>query len=457
MDNLTYEPKNIWSDANDSLKENIMGFSMGYKQFLNEGITERKCVRIAKIMAERAGFVPIESKNRLVYGDEVYLINKNKNIILARIGKKPVEEGVNIVASHIDVPRLDLKPVPLFEETEMAFLKTHYYGGIKKYQWTAIPLGLSGIVCTKHGDVEVDIGEQDDFCLCVTDLLPHLAAEQMKKKLSEAIEGEKLNLVVGSIPANVENYKVKQTVLEILYQKYNITEEDFISAELEAYPAFRARDVGFDKSMVGGFGQDDRVCAYTSFCGILDADIQDKTAVCILADKEEVGSMGNTGIKSKFLENAIAEMINMQNGNYNDIMLRRCLSNSACLSADVSAAYDPAYESAFERRNTPFFNKGVVITKYTGSRGKSGSSDASAEFVGKVRKMFNENNVAWQTGELGKIDIGGGGTVAQYIANLNVDVVDCGVALLSMHSPFEIASKADIFMAYKGYRVFYEN
>lgn len=455
MKELAYEPKNIWENADDATKKEIMAYAKGYKAFLNSGVTERKCAQNAQKMAEEAGFEPLEKKAKLCAGDKVYMMNRNKNLILARIGSQPVADGVNIVAAHIDVPRLDLKPVPFFEETEMAYLKTHYYGGIKKYQWTAMPLGLCGVVSTKQGEVEIDLGDEEELCFCISDLLPHLAGDQMKKTLSEAIEGEKLNLIIGSIPGDAEKYKVKQTVLEILNEKYGICEEDFISAELEAYPAFKARDVGLDRSMVGGFGQDDRVCGYTALTGLLNAEVQGRTAVCVLADKEEVGSMGNTGMKSMFFQNFLAEMLVRQCENYNDLMLRRCLSASICLSADVSAAYDPAYDYAYERRNTPFFNKGLVITKYTGSRGKGGSSDASAEFVGKVRRIFDENGVAWQTGELGKIDVGGGGTVAQYIANLNVDVVDCGVALLSMHSPFEVAAKADIYMAYKGYRAFY--
>ena len=456
MSELFYEPKNIWENADETLKKSIMDFSEDYKNFLNTGVTERKCVKAAKELAEKCGFVPAESKNMLECGDKVYFINRNKNIVLAYIGSEPVRGGTNIVAAHIDAPRLDLKPVPMFEETEMAYMKTHYYGGIKKYQWTALPLALSGVVSTKNGDIQIDIGG-DDMCLCVTDLLPHLADKQMKKPMHEAVEGEKLNLLAGSVPADGKEYKVKQTVLEILNKKYGIAEEDFISAELEAYPAVPARDVGIDRSMVGGYGQDDRICGYTALRAILDMTQPPKhTAVCILCDKEEIGSMGVSGIRSMYIENVFAEMIYKQEENYNDIMLRECLSKSTCLSADVAAAYDPAYDAAFERRNTPFLNKGPVLVKYTGARGKGGSSDASAELMGKIRRMFANGGIIWQTGELGRIDEGGGGTVAQYVANLNVDTVDCGVAILSMHSPFEVSSKADIYMTYKGYNEFFK-
>ncbi len=453
MDNLAYTPKNAWSEESSN---KIMDFSNGYKEFLNSSVTERKCFKNIEKVAIDAGFICAKSTNSVKPGDKIYFTNKNKNLVLAVIGEKPLTEGTNIIISHIDTPRLDLKPIPLYEDGDMAFFKTHYYGGIKKYQWTAIPLGLSGIVSTKNGDVEINIGD-DEICLCVTDLLPHLAVEQMKKTMMEGIEGEKLNLLVGSIPSDCENSKFKQTVLEILNKNYGICEEDFISAELEAYPLLKSRDIGLDKSMVGGFGQDDRICSYTSLKAIFDLDkTPEKTALCVLVDKEETGSSGNTGIKSLFFENTIAELINMQCDNYSDLFTRRCLSNSSCLSADVAAAYDPSFDFAYERKNSCYLGKGLAIIKYTGSRGKGGTSDASAEFMGKIRRIFNDNNVIWQTGELGKVDGGGGGTVAQYLANLNIDVVDCGVALLSMHAPYEVSSKADIYYAYKGYKAFYE-
>ncbi len=457
MSELFYEAKNVWAEATPELKKEITDFSEGYKNFLNTGVTERKCTTEAEKQARAAGYVSIEEKRVLKAGDKVYLINRNKNIVLAHIGKKPVKEGANIVAAHIDAPRLDLKPVPVFEDTGLAYMKTHYYGGIKKYQWTAIPLALTGVVCTKNGMVEIDI-DGEDICLCVTDLLPHLADKQVKKPMHEAIEGEKLNLLIGSIPASCEESKVKQTVLEILNEKYGICEEDFISAELEAYPAIKARDVGLDRSMVGGFGQDDRICGYTALRSIIDlTETPEKTAICVLCDKEEVGSMGVTGIRSMFFENIFAEIISRQEENYNDLMLRRSLSGSTCLSADVAAAFDPAYDYAYERNNSAYINKGLVLCKYTGARGKSGSSDANAELMGKIRTVFNEKGIFWQTGELGRIDEGGGGTVAQFVANLNIDTVDCGVAILSMHSPFEIAAKADVYMAYLGYLEFFKS
>lgn len=458
MSDLTYKTKNVWEAVSEEVMASIKGFNDEYKLFLNLGKTERLCVRESVRLAQLVGFKAIEKVSSLKAGDTVYMINRNKNIMLIKIGQEPIEKGINLIASHIDVPRLDLKPVPVFEEGDMVFLKTHYYGGIKKYQWTSIPLAIYGTVVKSDGSIiDVSIGNnENDAVFTVTDLLPHLASEQMQKKLSEAITGEQLNLLAGSIPGKEEKDKIKSNILMLLNEKYGILEEDFISAELEAFPAFGARDVGIDRSLIGSFGQDDRVCAFTSLKAILDSAPCKKTAVCLLVDKEEIGSMGNTGMKSRFFEDALAEVMLLTNEGFSELSLRRCLSNSKCLSADVSAAYDPAYSSVYEKMNTPFLNKGVVITKYTGSRGKSGSSDASAEFTGYVRRLFNDNNVIWQTGELGKVDAGGGGTVAQFIANLNVDVIDCGVALLSMHSPFEIASKADIYMAYKGYKAFLE-
>lgn len=454
MSDVLYKPQNAWEKATQ--KEQIMAYCEGYKAFLNEGKTERKCVAQAVSMAEKAGFRPLESFDRLKAGDKVYLVNRKKSIVLAVIGSEPIRQGVNLVAAHIDSPRLDLKPVPLFEEANLAYFKTHYYGGIKKYQWTTIPLALYGTVVTQQGCIDVELGtEKDDYTFVITDLLPHLASDQMQKKLGQGIEGEHLNLLIGSIPADVEKEKVKTNVMNLLHEKYGIVEEDFISGEFEAVPAYQAKDIGLDRSMIGSYAHDDRVCAYTALSAILELDGLERSAVCLLADKEEVGSMGSTGTKSMFFENAIAELIARQESTYHDLMLRRALSGSKCLSADVSAAYDFAYDPSYERKNTPYLGYGLVLTKYTGARGKSGSNDASAEFTGEVRRLFKEKDVVWQTGELGKIDIGGGGTVAQYIANLNVDVIDCGVALLSMHAPYEVASKADVYMAYQGYKAFY--
>ena len=454
MNELFYEPENTWKNASAQREKDIFDFCEGYKSFLDASVTERKCVNRAEEIAKENGFVNIEEKTELLPGDKVYAVNRGKNIYLAVIGRKKVSLGTNIIAAHIDSPRLDLKPVPFFENDGFAYLKTHYYGGIKKYQWTTIPMALSGVVVTKNGTVNVDIGAEDDMCVTISDILPHLGTQQSKKTLSEAIEGEKLNILVGSKPEGDGEYSVKNGVLKILNEKYGIKEEDFISAEIEAYPKIKSTDVGIDRSMIGAYGQDDRVCAYTSLCAAIECKNPETTAVCALVDKEEIGSMGTTGIRSMFFENFFAELICRQE-NYSDILLRRCFSASKCLSADVNAAFDPMFESVYERRNSAYFNKGVVITKYTGSRGKSGSSDASAEFVGMVRKIFNENGVVWQTGELGKIDEGGGGTVAQYVANLNIDTLDCGVALLNMHAPFELSAKADVYMAYKGYSAFF--
>lgn len=454
MSKLFYEPENVWKTADENTEKQIFEFCGKYKTFLDDSMTERKCTKTAEKLAIENGFVNIEEKQEILPGDKVYAINRDKNIYLAVIGTKKVSDGTNIVAAHIDSPRLDLKPVPFFENDGFAYLKTHYYGGIKKYQWTTIPMAMSGVVATKNGAVNIDVGTEDDMCLTISDILPHLGSEQGKKTLGEAIEGEKLNILIGSKPDGDGEYSVKNGILKILNEKYGIEEEDFISAEIEVYPKIKATDVGIDRSMVGAYGQDDRVCAYTALRAVLECKNPETTAVCALVDKEEIGSMGTTGIRSMFFENFFAELICRQQ-EYSDILLRRCFSNSKCLSADVNAAFDPMFESVYERRNSAYFNKGVVITKYTGARGKSGSSDASAEFVGLVRKIFDENGVVWQTGELGRIDVGGGGTVAQYVANLNIDTLDCGVALLNMHAPFELAAKADIYMAYKGYSAFF--
>ncbi len=366
-------------------------------------------------------------------------------------------KGLNIVAAHIDAPRIDLKQNPLYEDLELAFFKTHYYGGIKKYQWTTVPLALHGVVVKGDGSkTEIIIGEDDsDPVFCITDLLPHLAQEQMNKVMKDAISGEALNILIGSKPNSDEKDKVKGELLRLICEKYDIIEEDFISAELEIVPSAKARDVGFDRSLIGAYGQDDRVCGYTALAGILEVESPSKTAICILADKEEVGSMGNTGMRSRFFEDTVAKIISMQHSSYNDLLVREAFASSLCLSADVGAAVDPNYKEVSELANAPRINYGVMMTKYTGSRGKSGSNDASAEFVGIVRKMLNDNNIVWQIGELGKVDVGGGGTVAQYIANLNIETIDCGVPLLSMHSPFEIAGKIDIYMAYRAYKAFY--
>lgn len=438
-------------------KAAVIAYCNAYMDFLNHGKTERLCTAQAVQMAQKAGFVPLDNVKSLEAGDKVYQINRGKNLILARIGREDILHGVNVIASHIDSPRIDLKPNPLYEDQKIALWKTHYYGGIKKYQWTAIPLSLIGVVVLENGSkVDICIGEKaDDPVFTITDLLPHLAADQMGKKMTEAFTGEDLNVIVGSIPGEAEKEACKAAVLQLLKDCYGIEEADFVSAELELVPAFPARSVGLDKSMVGAYGQDDRVCAYTSLTALLDADVSDRTQVCFLADKEEIGSIGNTGMKSRFFENFLAELAYKCRGDYNDLYLRRLLTHSACLSADVCNAVDPTYVSVSELKNAGFLGGGLAICKYTGARGKSATSDANAEFVAKVRRIFNGAGIAWQMAELGKVDQGGGGTVAQFIANLNVDTLDCGVPVLSMHAPFEVTSKADVYTAYVGYRAFY--
>lgn len=425
-----------------------------YKKFLDASKTEREAVVYAAAEAQRLGYVPFEKNMKLKAGDKVYYVNRSKAIILAVIGKDPVSSGVHIAAAHIDSPRLDLKQNPLYENEETAYFKTHYYGGIKKYQWATIPLSLHGVIIKADGTkVTVNIGEDDkDPVFCVTDLLPHLATEQMKRSAAEIIKGEELNILIGSRPFRDDDVseKVKLNIMSILNEKYGITESDFVSAELEAVPAFKAKDIGFDRSMIGSYGHDDRVCAYTALSAVLDIKkTPEKTAVVILTDKEETGSDGNTGLRSSYLRYFIADLAACfgEEG-------RTVLSRSECLSADVNAAFDPTFPDVVERRNAAFINYGVVVTKFTGSRGKSGTSDASAEFVGRVRRLMDDNNIIWQTGELGRVDLGGGGTVAAYIANLDVDTIDVGVPVLCMHAPFEVVSKVDVYMTYKAFFAF---
>jgi len=459
---LSYKRRNAWEKVDEEYIKKAFDFCEKYKDFLNASKTEREFAANTEKLAVAAGFKKLDdliaSNKRLKPGDKVYHINRKKSAVLAVIGKKPLSEGVNILGAHIDSPRLDLKQNPLYEDTEMAFFKTHYYGGIKKYHWLTIPLAIHGVVVKGDGtSVEIVIGEDDDDpVFSITDLLPHLAREQMQKKMSEAVSGEGLNVLLGSMPFNDEKVKekVKLNILDILNKRYGIVEEDFQSAELELVPAQKFRDVGFDKSLVGGYGQDDRVCAYPALKAILDIDTPERTAVCLLTDKEEIGSMGNTGAQSNLLQDFLANIIALADDAYSDLKLRACLSKSRMLSADVNAAVDPNYESVYEKRNATYLGHGIVLQKYTGARGKYDSSDASAEFVGEVRKLFNDNGIFWQTGELGKVDEGGGGTIAQYAANLGIDVLDCGLSVLSMHSPFEITSKIDIYITYNAYKVF---
>lgn len=454
MDELKYKPKNAWANYT---KETVFDYCEGYKTFLNSGKTERELALLALKTAKSKGFVDLYKKESLEAGDKIYVLNKDKALLLAVIGKNLTETGLKLIAAHFDCPRLDLKPNPLYDDAGMALLKTHYYGGIKKYQWTAIPLAIHGVIILGNGDsISVAIGDEgDDLCFTITDLLIHLSSEQMKKTLAVGIEGENLNILCGSIPlTDGEKVDLKAGILKLLNEKYGICEEDFISAELEVVPSFNAKDVGFDKSMIGAYGQDDRVCAYTALSAIFDCENPEKTACCLLVDKEEIGSVGDTGMKSLFFENTIAEILARCDGSYNDLTLRRALSSSLCLSADVTAALDPSYSSVHDKQNAPILGNGATVMKYTGSRGKSGSNDTSAEFVGKIRRMLNENNISWQVGELGKVDAGGGGTIAQYSAQLNMPTLDLGVPLLSMHSPFEISSKVDIYCVYKTYSQF---
>ena len=452
--NLFYSPKNgLLKDSYDEAK--INDFCKGYAEFLGFAKTERLSVKKAVELAEKAGFVPFSANEKYKAGDRVYYNNRGKSLALAVIGTEPVENGTRIAAAHIDSPRLDLKPNPLYEDSELALFKTHYYGGIKKYQWTTVPLALHGVIVKKDGtSVEVSMGEnEDEPCFVITDLLPHLAQDQYKRSVGELIRGEELNVLVGSRPFKDDEGSelVKFNIMKLLNEKYGIVEEDFLSAELECVPAGKPRDIGFDRSLLGSYGHDDRVCAYPCLMAAIDTKAPKYTVVTVLADKEETGSDGNTGMNSAFLPHFIGYLAEMQGGRVN-----LALDNSKCLSADVNAALDPTFPDVMERRNASKVNYGAVITKYTGARGKSGTSDASAEFVGWIRKMLDEKGVVWQTGELGKVDLGGGGTVAMYIANLGVDVVDLGVPVLSMHAPFEVVSKHDVYMTYLAVKALFD-
>ena len=431
-------------------------FCEGYKAFLDTAKTEREAAAEIVKMAKARGFEEFSAKNKYKPGDKVYYLNREKSVILAVIGKESIENGVNLVAAHIDSPRLDMKQNPLYEKDEVAYFKTHYYGGIKKYQWPTVPLSLHGVIIKADGTkVTVNIGEdENDPVFCVSDLLPHLADEQYKRPAPKLIKGEELNIIIGSRPFKDDEGSelVKLNIMLILNEKYGIVESDFISAELEAVPAFKAKDVGFDRSLVGAYGQDDRVCAYTELMAVLELNNPEKTAVAILTDKEETGSDGNTGLRSAYLRYFIADLAATFG-----VKGRTVLHNSRCLSADVNAAFDPTFPDVFEKRNAALLNGGVCVTKYTGSRGKSGTSDASAEFAGEVRRLLDAEGVIWQTGELGKVDIGGGGTVAAYIANLDVNTIDVGVPVLSMHAPFEITAKTDIWAAYRAFAAFVNN
>ncbi len=450
---LTSHENGVRKAGPDEVKK-ADAFCEPYKAFLDAAKTEREAVAYTVKAAEKAGFVPFDCKGKYKPGDKVYYVNRGKAVILAVFGKKKCVKGVRIAAAHIDSPRLDLKPNPLYEQNDMAFFKTHYYGGIKKYQWTAIPLALHGKVVKRDGEtVTVNLGEDaGDPQFCVTDLLPHLAREQMTKTMQKGITGENLNILVGSRPFGGDEGSdaVKLNVMAALNKKYGMVEQDFLSAELELVPAFRATDLGFDRSMIGAYGHDDRVCAYTALQAVLDTEAPEHTAITVLTDKEETGSDGNTGLQSAYLADFVADLARMEGAEARDVFRR-----SSCLSADVNAAYDPTYSSVYDPNNSAYINNGVVVTKYTGAGGKGDTSDASAEFMAQVRSLMNGNNIVWQTGELGKVDEGGGGTVAKYIANLDVDVVDVGVPVLSMHAPFEVVSKLDVYMTYRSFLAFF--
>lgn len=454
-----FKAKNIWEEVDHSL---IMDYGKRYMDFLDKAKTERLAVKEVVRLSKQHGFVDYDDvmkKGSIKAGDKIIYNHKGKSAVLFVVGKKPIEDGMNIVGAHIDSPRLDIKQNPLYEDTNVALLKTHYYGGVKKYQWTTIPLALHGVVFTKDGKcVEISFGESDDEpVLYINDLLIHLSADQMEKKANKVIEAEQLNIVVGQIPIKTEDKevksKVKENILKILEEKYGISERDFATAELEIVPAGKSRSVGFDSSFIAGHGHDDRVCSYAGVEAIFNVGEVEKSAVCLLTDKEEVGSMGNTGMQSRFFENMVANLISLQT-DYNDLKIRRAIENSQVLSADVNAAFDPTFPEVMEKLNAAKVAQGVTISKYTGSRGKSGSNDANAEFLSELRMLFDKNDVIWQTGELGKGDQGGGGTIAYILANLGAEVVDCGTSMHSMHAPIELVSKADAYMTMKAYNVF---
>nr|MBP3598799.1 aminopeptidase [Eubacterium sp.] len=454
------ERKNAWKEYSDKELKELNALNDEYRQFLDEGKTERECVVKAVAMAEAAGYKNLDeivaAGEQLKAGDKVYSVGMKKMVSLFQIGTRPLADGMVILGAHIDSPRLDIKQNPLYEEGGFAYLDTHYYGGIKKYQWVTLPLAIHGVIAKKDGTViDVNIGEDEtDPVFCVTDLLIHLAGERMEKKANKVIEGEELDILFGSIPLKEEEKdSVKKGVLQILKEKYDMEEEDFLSAELEVVPAGKAREAGIDRSMIMGYGQDDRVCAFTSLKAMLEVEGTEYTTCCLLVDKEEIGSVGATGMQSKTFENTVAEVLNSM-GAYSDLALRRCLANSKMLSSDVSAAYDPTFKAAYEPKNAAYFGKGMVFNKFTGARGKSGSNDANAEYIAGIRRILDDENVKYQTAELGKVDVGGGGTIAYIMALYGMEVIDCGVAVLNMHAPWEIVSKADVYETKKGYVVF---
>ena len=460
-----FDKKEIgWKTIDENRKNEIFNFCDNYMNFLGKAKIEREFVNEARKAAEAHGFRDLINFEKINPGDKVYFVNRDKSMYLAVIGKEKLENGINIIGAHIDSPRLDLKPNPLSEEGGLAYLKTHYYGGIKKYQWTTIPLSIHGVIIKRDGEkIDINIGEdENDPIFTITDLLPHLAQDQMQKKLSNGIEGENLQVLVGSIPYQAENEEeektlketVKLNILNILNKKYGITERDFVSSELEVVPAFKPKSLGLDSSMIAAYGQDDKVCAYTSLQAILETENVEKTAVCILSDKEEIGSMGNTGMESHMFDFFVSELLNKAGENRPNL-LDKLFCFSKMLSSDVDAGFDPLYASVSDAKNAGYLGKGISLNKYTGARGKSGASDANAEYVSYVRNMLEENDIKYQVSELGKVDVGGGGTIAYILANKGVDVIDCGVPVLSMHAPYEVTSKFDVYEAYRTYKSFW--
>ena len=450
--------KSGWEKLDDTTKQEVFEYCNSYMDFLNNGKTEREIIKESRTIAELNGFTDIKNMEFLKPGDKVYYVNREKSMYLAVIGYDSIENGINVIGSHADSPRLDLKPNPLYEDDGFAFFKTQYYGGLKKYQWTTIPLAIHGVIVKKDGEkIEINIGEdKNDPIFVITDLLPHLAQEQMEKKLKNGVDGEDLNLLIGSIPYNDKDVseKVKLNILNILNQKYGITEVDFLSSELEIVPAFKARSMGFDSSMVAAYGQDDKVCVYTSLTALMNIQNPKTTAVCIISDKEEIGSMGNTGMESQVFDTFISELLNKLGVNRPNL-LNKVFCNSKMLSADVDAGLDPTFAFVAEKNNAAYLGRGIGLNKYTGGRGKGGSSDANAEFVAYIRNMLEANNISYQISELGKVDLGGGGTIAYILANKGMDVIDCGVPVLSMHAPYEVTSKFDVYSAFLTYKAFF--
>ena len=455
QEELTWKFPHIAKEAPEQVEE-AAAFCEGYKAFLDEGKTERECVKKAVELLKAAGYAEFDTQGSYQPGDKVYYVNRNKAIIATTFGEKSVKEGIRMNGAHIDSPRLDLKPSPVYEKDDMALFKTHYYGGIRKYQWATIPLAMHGVIIKKNGEmVELNLGEKPgDPVFCITDLLPHLSAEQNERKLKDGIKGEELNIVIGSIPYTDDEVKepVKLMALKLMNEQFGITEKDFLRAEVEFVPAHKARDVGFDRSMVGAYGQDDRICAYTALIAEIDTKNPTYTTMTILTDKEEIGSEGNTGLNSNYVGDYITYLAELEGVNPKEVF-----RNTICLSSDVNAAYDPTFASVYDPLNSSYVNKGCVLTKYTGARGKSGSNDASAELMAKVIGIMEKEGVYWQIGELGAVDVGGGGTIAKFVASMNIDVVDLGVPILSMHAPFELASKLDVLNTYRAFKSFYKN